>query len=204
MKYILIIVFISLYSALIVTCQTLDSSFYFGIKKLDATAQLHHEKKYFGNGNLMYEGWCQIIPLNPFDYPDIDLRNFDSADIQIGLWKYYYKDEILRVTSNYSISGKDTSYEKGFDKKGKIKYENKYIMKQPLPVDKHGSYNKIAAGINEFEYFTFKKYFQGVIILLGSFSSGKKNGEWKWFDQKGTLKKTFVYHNGLIISRIKN
>ena len=204
MRYISIIVFIILKSFLIVSGQTLDSSFYFRIKKLDATAELHYEKQYFGNGNPMYEGWCRIIPVDPFDYPNIDLRNFDSANIQIGLWKYYYKNEKVRMTSDYSIYGNDTSFEKGFDRKGKIKYENKYIMKQPLPLDKSGSYNKTAAGINEFEYFTFKKYFQGVIILLGSFSSGKKNGEWKWFDQKGTLKKTIIYNNGLVIFKFKN
>jgi antitoxin component YwqK of YwqJK toxin-antitoxin module len=53
--------------------------------------------------------------------------------------------------------------------------------------------------VNDFPDSTWTWYYQnGKIFEVGNFKNGVRNGEWKTFDENGTLRVRRVFENGAI------
>lgn len=118
------------------------------------------------------------------------INQYDKDSLKTGLWRSYYPNGTLKTEANYK-EGKLNGLYKQYNKYGSLEAINYMEL------------DSVSSNSRDIELIElYREYYPGGEIekVVGGLTNGKKNGQFRVYDEKGQLVNGFLYENDTIIA----
>ncbi|MDX1348738.1 MAG: hypothetical protein R3279_00750 [Putridiphycobacter sp.] len=118
------------------------------------------------------------------------INQYDEAGLKTGFWRTFYPNGTLKTEANYE-AGKLNGLYKQYNKYGSLEVIN-YMQ-----LDSISSNSRDIVMIE-----LYREYYPGGVVekVVGGLTNGKKNGQYREYDENGKLINGFLYSNDTIIA----